>query len=162
MDTFELGLLVGIEEGLHPAVVEGVGFHQIYDGELVLDVLPGVGHRKVKPLGMSLRVVVVLQDQLVLVLHQLDRPPQVPRFEPRLEHQSSILRGLRDVVRQHIHVVIPRVYIFGWHWLLSVHVVDDLLHQSAHEADYLDVSFDGLLEHEGLGLVHRVLVFFEL
>mmetsp|Transcript_11932 Transcript_11932/g.20170 ORF Transcript_11932/g.20170 Transcript_11932/m.20170 type:complete len:212 (+) Transcript_11932:949-1584(+) len=82
---------VGVHQGPHAVIVEGVGLDQVDDVEAVVLARLHVGHAEVVPLGVPSRVVVGLENQIVLVLIDLDCSPQVPAFKSRLEDQSVVL-----------------------------------------------------------------------
>ena len=64
--TFVFGLLHAVHERLHARVVETVRLHHVYDVDAVLLVLTRVRDQKVEPLDVPVRLVVRLQDQVVL------------------------------------------------------------------------------------------------
>lgn len=107
---------------------------------------------------MTVRIPVGLQNQLVLVLEVLDSPPQIAWLEPRLEHQCGVRLWGWNIIRQHIHCIVLGVQILSWRRVVVYVIVYYLFHQRRHHTDDLDVSFNGLFQHEGLRLVHRVLV----
>mmetsp|Transcript_13579 Transcript_13579/g.23115 ORF Transcript_13579/g.23115 Transcript_13579/m.23115 type:complete len:356 (-) Transcript_13579:44-1111(-) len=100
-----LGLLLGVDEGLHALVVGALGLDEVDEVELVLGVLARIGDPEVVPLRVGRRVVVVLEDEVVLVLPDLHRPPQVPRLEPALEHQRRVVLPLLLEVGLQLRVV---------------------------------------------------------
>ena len=83
-------------------VVETVRFHQVDDIESILLASSRVSNAEIVPLGVASRVVIWLQDQVVLILVHLNCSAQVTRFEARLEEESVVLCTRRDVKRWHI------------------------------------------------------------
>ena len=53
-----LGVLLGVEQGLHPLVVKTAGLEEVDDGELVGRASPRVAHSEVEPLCVLHREVV--------------------------------------------------------------------------------------------------------
>ena len=83
-------------------IVETIWFHQVDDIETILLASACIGDPEVVPLSVAPRVIIRLQDQIVLIFINLDRTSQVTRFETRFEEQSVILSTRRDVKRRHI------------------------------------------------------------
>mmetsp|Transcript_18273 Transcript_18273/g.31255 ORF Transcript_18273/g.31255 Transcript_18273/m.31255 type:complete len:430 (+) Transcript_18273:217-1506(+) len=87
-----LGVMQGVGERAHSLVVGGVGLHEVDQVEAVGAVLARVPDAEVVPLAEALRPVIVLHVQVVLVRPHLQRLPQIPALEPRLENQGLVRR----------------------------------------------------------------------
>jgi hypothetical protein len=64
--TLVFGLLHAVHQRLHPRVVQTVRLHHVNYVDPVLLVLPRVRDQEVEPLDVPVRLVVRLQDQVVL------------------------------------------------------------------------------------------------
>ena len=90
---------LGEAEHAHSFVVKRIGFGEIEDVELDGQVLTRVANTEEKPLGMPVRVDVVLKDQVVFVVADFHCAEQVASLEARLEHKRAILGSVGHVVR---------------------------------------------------------------
>ena len=102
---------IAVHERPHPVVVQRVRLQQVNDVEAVRPPRHRVRHAEVVPLSEPARVVVRLQDQVVLELVDLDGPAQVARFETRLEHQRVVVFEGGLVVRSEVLVIVARVRV---------------------------------------------------
>lgn len=66
MGVIGLVFLLRVDERLHTLLESGVIFLHVHDVEPILMALLNVVHRKEEPLGIVKRVVVKVQDQVVL------------------------------------------------------------------------------------------------
>ena len=66
------GLSFGIDEWAHSVIVQTVGLHQVDDIETILLTRPCVCNPEIVPLSVASRIVVRLQDQIILVLVHLN------------------------------------------------------------------------------------------
>mmetsp|Transcript_73066 Transcript_73066/g.161638 ORF Transcript_73066/g.161638 Transcript_73066/m.161638 type:complete len:296 (-) Transcript_73066:884-1771(-) len=81
-----LGRLYGrVHERAHAFVVHRGGLHHVDDVEAVRNVLPGVSDSEEVPLRMRLGVIVRVENKVILVVVDLDGPPEVATLEPALE-----------------------------------------------------------------------------
>lgn len=60
--------------------------------------LPRVTDPKEIPLGVPIRVDVILEHQIVFIIRELHCDQQITRLEPRLEQKSRIRLRLRNIV----------------------------------------------------------------
>ena len=79
-------------------VIQRVGLHQIDYIEAVQFACAYIGNAEVVPLSVAARVVVGLQDQVVLKLVNLDRSSQVSTFKSALELECDVRIGLLHIV----------------------------------------------------------------
>ena len=152
--TFLSGLPFGVEERLHPAVVEAVWFHQVYYHEFVLYVFARVCHWKEVPLGVWLRVPIGPQNQLVLKFQYLNGPPEIACLELSLKNEGGVGFRSGEVKGQQIDCVVFGVKCSRRSRFLLV--IDYLIEQRIHENDNLDILLDGLFQNMQFGLIDRV------
>ncbi len=103
----ELRCFRAVHEGLHACVVGAVGLDEVDEVELVRFAAYRVLHPKVVPLGAIARVVVVLQDQIVLVLSNFHSPSKIAGLEATFENQGAVAGLLGDVVG--LKVIVPAI-----------------------------------------------------
>ncbi len=92
-----LGGHVGVHQWPHAVVVERVWLDEVDDVESVLLACLRVGYTEVVPLSVAPRVVVWLQDEIVLVLVDLDGSAKIAAFKSGLKEQSVVVGPLRHV-----------------------------------------------------------------
>jgi len=102
--TDPLGGLVGVDEGLHALVVEGLGLDEVEEVEPDLEAPARVCDLEEEPLRVALGVDVVLENQVVLEVGELLRELQVAGLELGLEDQRAVLSALGPVVA----LLVPR------------------------------------------------------
>lgn len=83
-------LLHGVKQWLHSLVVRTFRLDQIDNIELIGSVLFHVLHTEVEPLGVSGRVVVILQDKVVLVLADPIGSLKITRLKATFKYQCCV------------------------------------------------------------------------
>lgn len=150
MFTFIFGLLLGIEEWLHAAIVQTIRFHEVDDHEFVLDIFTGIGHWKEIPLGMWSCIPVCSKNYLVLILQYLYGSSDIPCLKSTLEYESCISLWCWDVVGEKIDSVGFRIDWFAeWSILLIVYY---FVEESVHEDNDLYILFYRFFKNVRLGL----------
>lgn len=81
----------------HPMVIQWVRLHQVDDVETVRFASFNVRNTEVEPLCVATRVIIRLQDQVILILVYLDRPSQITTLEPWLKEQSHVFWPCWDI-----------------------------------------------------------------
>ncbi len=81
------GFLVRIDERFHAHVIQTVGFHHVDYLEAVLHIPSSIRHRKIVPLGVSSRIIICREYQVVLIVGYLDDSLEVSRLEAGFKHQ---------------------------------------------------------------------------
>jgi len=82
-------------------IIQRVWLHQVDDIEAVGLACLRVGNAEVEPLSVATRVIIWLQDQVVLIFVDLNCAPQVTALESRLEKQCHVVRPRRQIERLH-------------------------------------------------------------
>lgn len=92
----KLASLAGIQDGvhnwLHALRVCRVGLHEVDEVETIGLILTRVLYSKVKPLGETLRAVVIFEIQIIFKWSDLYTFTQIATLEPRLKHERLICR----------------------------------------------------------------------
>lgn len=87
-----------VYEDLHAFVVEAFRFDHVQHVELYLLALFYIVHSEIEPLGVALRVYIVLKDQIVFALRNLVSQLKVSRLKSRFKYQGLIWRVLQNVI----------------------------------------------------------------
>ena len=89
---------VGVDQHFHAFVVQALGLDHVQDVELYFLTAGSVGDSEEEPLGVTLRIYVVLKDQIVLVVILLVGELKVSGLKSRLENEGLVFEILGLVV----------------------------------------------------------------
>jgi hypothetical protein len=92
-----LGGGLGVHQWPHAMIIERVWLDEVDNIEPIILSSLRVGHAEVVPLSVASRVVIWLQDQVILILVDLNGSAQIATFEPGFEQESVVIGALGHV-----------------------------------------------------------------
>ena len=100
-----------IAQDPHSVIVQRVWLRQVENIEFDSQTFEGVSYSKEVPLSMSIRVDVVLQNEIILIVANFHCCKQISSLKSRLKDESFIIRRLRHIVWWRWKA---RLTDFGW------------------------------------------------
>ena len=92
-NTFIFLYFIWKTQDFHSVIIQRVWFRKIQKVEFNFLALGGIWAPEKVPLGITIRVYVILQDQVIFILWDFDGWEQVAGLKPGLENQGLVLRA---------------------------------------------------------------------
>ena len=112
-DAIFFCLLGRVDEGLHTLVIVRIRFHQVDYVEAIDLIFPRVRYSEIVPLGVAIRPVIILQEEIVLKVVHFDGFPEISALESTFKYECLISGVLELIIRFQVLVVAIEAWPFG-------------------------------------------------